>query len=106
MPGYESDQSRIDNTVENRRLGSVMLTVGWILLWFDAILLVYFYSSIRDGSMFWPTWIVAQGVIGVALVIAGTRYRRVIGATRLGRRDLAAIEREQRREEKEQRRVA
>lgn len=40
MPGFEGDQSAIDNTVENRRLGSMMLTAGWILLWFDAMLLV------------------------------------------------------------------
>jgi len=106
MPGFERDQIAIDNTVENRRLGSVMLTVGWTLLWFDAILVVYFYSSMRDGSMFWPVWVAIQGLVGFALVIAGTRYRRVIGATRLGQRDIAAIEREQRREEAEQKRVA
>ncbi len=106
MPGYERDQSVIDNTVENGRLGSVMLTLGWILLWFDAMLFIYFYSSVRDGSMFWPVWLVIEGIIGLGLVIAGTRYRRVIGATRLGKRDMAGIEREQRREEEEQRRVA
>lgn len=106
MPGFESDQLAIDNTVENRRLGSVMLTVGWILLWFDAILFAFFYSSVRDGSMFWPTWLAIEGIIGLGLVIAGTRYRRVIGATRLGQRDMAGIERDHRREEEEQNRVA
>jgi hypothetical protein len=106
MPELERDQAAIDNSVENRRLGSIMLTVGWILLWFDAMLLVYFYSSVRDGSMFWPTWVAVEGIIGLGLVIAGTRYRRIVGATRLGRHDIAAIEREQRREEQEQRRVA
>jgi hypothetical protein len=106
MPGFERDQMTIDNTVENRRLGTVMLTIGWILLWFDAMLLIYFYSSVRDGSMFWPTWVAIEGIIGLALVIMGTRYRRVVGATRLGQRDMAGIEREQRREENEQSRVA
>jgi hypothetical protein len=106
MPGFERNQAAIDNTVENRRLGSIMLTAGWILLWFDAMLLVYFYSSVRDGSMFWPAWVTIEGVLGLGLVIAGTRYRRIIGATRLGQRDMAAMEREQRREEQEQRRVA
>jgi hypothetical protein len=106
MPGFESNQTSIDNTVENRRLGSIMLTLGWILLWFDAMLVVYLYSSVRDGSMFWPTWVAIQGIIGLGLVIMGTRYRRVIGATRLGQRDMAGIERDQRREEEEQRHVA
>jgi hypothetical protein len=40
------------------------------------------------------------------LVIAGTRYRRVIGATRLSPHSLAEIVREQRREEEEQKHVA
>jgi hypothetical protein len=106
MPGFERDQSAIDNTVENRRLGSMMLTAGWILLWMDAVLLMYFYSSIRDGSMFWPIWLAIEGILGLGLVLAGTRYRRVIGATRLGQRDLVDIERQQRREEEEQRHVA
>ena len=106
MAGFERDQAAIDYTVENRRLGSVMLTVGWILLWFDAILLAFFFISLRDGSMFWPTWVIIQGVISVGLIIAGTRYRRMIGATRLGQRDIAGIERQHRREAEEQRRVA
>jgi len=29
MPGFDRDQIAIGNTVENRRLGSVMLTAGW-----------------------------------------------------------------------------
>ncbi len=106
MPGFERDQSAIDNTVENRRLGSIMLTAGWTLLWFDAILLIYVFISFRDGSYFWPAWVAIEGIIGLALVIAGTRYRRTIGATRLGRRDMAGIERAQRREEQEEKHVA
>ncbi len=106
MPDFEHDQSAIDNSVENRRLGTIMLTIGWILLWFDAMLFVFFYSSLRDGSMFWPVWIAIQGILGLGLVLAGTRYRRIIGATRLGQRDIAAIARDQRREEEEQRHVA
>ena len=106
MPGFERDQSAIDNTVENRQLGSMMLTLGWILLWFDAMLALYLYSSMHDGSLFWPTWVTIQGIVGLVLVIAGSRYRRIVGATRLGQRDLVDIERQQRRDEEEQRRVA
>ena len=88
MPGYDRDQVAIDNTVENRRLGSIMLTLGWILLWGDAALGVFFFQSLRDGSLFWPVWLAVEGLLGLALVIMGTRYRRALGATRLGQMDM------------------
>jgi hypothetical protein len=106
MPGYDRDQATIDNTVENRRLGSVMLTLGWILLWGDAILSAFFFASLRDGSMFWPIWLAVEGILGVALVIAGTRYRRVVGATRLGRSDMEHTLAQERRGAAEEEHVA
>ena len=106
MPGYERDQVAIDNTVENRQLGSVMLTLGWILLWGDAIILSFFFVSLRDGSMFYPIWIAIEGVIGLTLVIMGTRYRRAIGPTKLGRRDLAGIRAQMKQDQAEEDRVA
>ena len=106
MPGYERDQVDIDNTVENRRLGSIMLTLGWILLWGDAVLGAFFFISLRDGSMFWPIWLAIEGLAGLVLVIMGTRYRRAVGVTRLGRRDLERTLAEERREEAEDHRVA
>jgi len=106
MPGYERDQVAIDNTVENRRLGSVMLTLGWILLWGDAVLGAFFFISLRDGSMFWPIWLAIEGVAGLVLVIMGTRYRRTLGATRLGRMDLQHTLAQERRAEAEQDHVA
>ena len=81
MPGFDRDQVAIDNTVENRRLGSIMLTIGWILLWMDAILGIFFFSSLRDGSMFWPIWLGIEGVLGLVLV----SWEPAI-ATRLARR--------------------
>jgi hypothetical protein len=106
MPGYDRDQFAIDNTVENRQLGSVMLTLGWILLWGDAVLGAFFFISLRDGSMFWPIWLAVEGFIGLALVIAGTRYRHTLGATRLGRRDIERTLAEERREKAEDQHVA
>ena len=88
MAGFDHNQAAIDNTVENRRLGSIFLTLGWVLLWFDAMLGVFFFISLRSGSLFWPIWLAIEGVLGLALVIMGTRYRRAIGATRLGQREL------------------
>jgi hypothetical protein len=106
MPGYERDQVAIDNTVENRRLGSILLTLGWILLWGDAILGAFFFQSLRDGSMFWPIWLAAEGILGLVLVIMGTSYRRAIGATRLGQRDLQRTLAQQRQDESEEEHVA
>ncbi len=106
MPGYERDQAAIDNTVENRQLGSIMLTLGWILLWGDAVLSAFFFISLRDGSMFWPVWLAIEGVAGLVLVIMGTRYRRTLGATALGRRDMQHTLAEEQREAAEQKRVA
>jgi len=88
MPGFDRDQVAIDNTVENRRMGSLMLTVGWILLWMDAMLGIYFFASLRDGSWFWPIWLGLQGVAGLGLVILGTYYRHAVGVTRLSQHDL------------------
>jgi hypothetical protein len=105
MPGFDRDQVAIDNTVENRRLGSIMLTAGWILLWMDALLSIYVFNSIRDGSLFWPIWIGIEGLLGLVLVIMGTRYRRAVGVTRLGQRDIAAIERQQAQDDAEERHV-
>ncbi len=106
MPGFDRDQVAIDNTVENRQLGSIMLTIGWILLWMDGVLGIYFFQSLRNGSMFWPIWLAIEGVIGLTLVIMGTRYRRAIGATRLGQRDLAHTLRQQAKADAEENRVA
>jgi hypothetical protein len=106
MPGYERDQVAIDNTVENRRLGSVMLTLGWILLWGDAVLGAFFFISLRDGSMFWPVWLAIEGLAGLVLVIMGTRYRRALGVTKLGRRDIGHTLAAERREKAEQEHVA
>lgn len=106
MPGFDRDQVAIDNTVENRQLGSIMLTIGWILLWMDAILGVFFFQSLRNGSMFWPIWLAIEGVIGLGLVIMGTKYRRAIGATRLGQRDIARTLRQEAKADAEENRVA
>ena len=106
MPGYDRDQAAIDSTVENRRLGSVMLTLGWILLWGDAVLSAFFFISLRNGSMFWPIWLAVEGLAGLVLVIMGTRYRHTVGATRLGRSDIEHTLAQERRERAEQEHVA
>jgi hypothetical protein len=106
MPGFDRDQVAIDNTVENRQLGSVLLTLGWILLWMDAALGIFFFISLRNGSYFWPIWLAVEGVAGLVLVMMGTHYRRAVGATRLGERDLRNTLAQQRQDDAEDNRVA
>lgn len=106
MPELDRDQAVLDATTENRRLGSVLLTVGWILLWGVAIFGIFFFSSLRDGSLFWPVALAIVGLAGLVLVIMGTRYRHAVGPTRLGTRDEAAILRQQKQDEDEERTVA
>lgn len=58
------------------RWGSVAVVSGEVLLWMDLILLSFVYMSIRDGSWFWVWWVWGQGVLGGAMVTAGSWYRR------------------------------
>jgi len=106
MPGFDRNQAAIDDTVENRRLGSVLLTVGWVLLWMDALLGIFFFISLRNGSWFWPVWLGIEGVLGLVLVILGTRYRRAVGPTRLGHRNLERTLAQQQQDEAEERQVS
>jgi hypothetical protein len=61
---------------ENRRLGSFMLVLGWILLGMNAIPAMYVFQDIREGTKFWLISGAVVGVIGVALVVIGTIVRR------------------------------
>ena len=55
--------------------GCVLMTVGKLLLWTDLIFLAFVYSSIKVGSMFFPTWFLVQGAIGCGLLGIGYSKR-------------------------------
>jgi hypothetical protein len=55
--------------------GSVLMTVGKLLLWTDLIFLAFVYSSIKAGSMVYPTWFLVQGAIGCTLLGIGHHKR-------------------------------
>jgi hypothetical protein len=55
--------------------GSVLMTVGKLLLWTDLIFLAFVYSSIKAGSMVYPTWFLVQGAIGCTLLGIGYSKR-------------------------------
>jgi hypothetical protein len=54
--------------------GTVMMTVGKLLLWTDLIFLAFVYSSIKVGSNLYPIWFLTQAAIGGTLL--GVGYSR------------------------------
>lgn len=55
--------------------GTVLMTVGKLLLWTDLIFLSFVYSGIKGGSYLYTYWTLGQGAIGLALLIIGAVKR-------------------------------
>ena len=55
--------------------GTVLMTVGKLLLWTDLIFLSFVYSGIKGGSYLYTYWTLVQGGIGLALLIVGAIKR-------------------------------
>jgi hypothetical protein len=55
--------------------GSMLMTVGKLLLWTDLIFLAFVYSSIKAGSLLYPVWFRGQGGIGCTLLGVGHHKR-------------------------------
>ena len=51
--------------------GTVLMTVGKLLLWTDLIFLAFVYCSIKSGSLVYPLWFVIQGAVALTLLIVG-----------------------------------
>ena len=58
------------------RRARVAMTVGKVLLWMDLLLLCFVYVGLRSGSKMWLLWVLAEGVLGLVLVLAGAYQRR------------------------------
>ncbi len=76
--GFTPEQNQ--RTQEGKRRGSVMLTLGWIVLWMTAMVGCFVFQDIREGSSFWLVWSGIQGFAGLVLVAAGVRYRYKVWA--------------------------
>jgi hypothetical protein len=76
MPDLKS--LRYQDEIQNgqARRGTVAVVCGKLLLWIDVVLLAFVFMGIRDGSWFWVWWVLGQGVLGIALMMGGTWYRR------------------------------
>lgn len=59
----------------NETQGTVLMTIGKLLLWTDLIFLSFVYSGIKGGSYLYAYWTLTQGAIGLGLLIAGAVKR-------------------------------
>ena len=55
--------------------GSVLMTVGKLLLWTDLIFMAFVYSGIKGGSYLYTIWFMVQGLIGLTLLGVGRLKR-------------------------------
>ena len=76
MPHLGFDVEHETRYQENRRIGSQMLIIGWILLGMCAIGGIYLFQDIREGTHTWFAFDTIFGIIGLALVAAGSIFRR------------------------------
>jgi hypothetical protein len=59
----------------NETQGTVLMTIGKLLLWTDLIFLAFVYSGIKGGSYLYVYWTLVQGAIGLTLLIVGAVKR-------------------------------
>jgi hypothetical protein len=59
----------------NETQGTVLMTVGKLLLWTDLIFMAFVYSGIKGGSYLYVYWALLQGTIGLTLLIVGAVKR-------------------------------
>jgi hypothetical protein len=76
MPEIAEEHIRREvEALEEQRQGSVLMTVGKVLLWMDLILACFVYVGLRTGSQLFLWWVVGEAVLGFALMGVGTRKR-------------------------------
>jgi hypothetical protein len=51
--------------------GSVLMTVGKLLLWTDLIFMAFIYSGVKGGSYLYVYWFVIQAAVGLTLLTVG-----------------------------------
>jgi hypothetical protein len=51
--------------------GTVLMTVGKLLLWTDLIFMSFIYSGLKGGSYLYLYWTTIQGLTGLILLITG-----------------------------------
>ena len=51
--------------------GTVLMTVGKLLLWTDLIFFSFLFSGIKGGSYLYAYWTLVQGLVGLTLLTIG-----------------------------------
>ena len=75
------EQLEVVNLEDYREWALTMRTIGWMLLVVDVMVIGLFASQgLRDGSLLFPVWAMAQGLVGMALVAAGVRKHEIATA--------------------------
>jgi hypothetical protein len=74
MTNYDEPRA-LRVALEDQHIGSVLQTLGWVLLAFDAIPAIWIWIGFRSGSYFWLDWVLVEGALGFGLVAAGTLLR-------------------------------
>jgi hypothetical protein len=65
-----------ESTIEERkRVGTVLMTLGKVLLWTDFLLLMFVYVGLKSGSHMWLWWVIIEGVLGLILLEIGIHKR-------------------------------
>jgi hypothetical protein len=60
---------------DDKRVGSVLMTLGKVLLWTDFLLLMFVYVGWKSGSHMWMWWVLGEGILGFILLEIG-RHKR------------------------------
>jgi len=71
MPGNQLIREEEIQLGGDETRGSVLMTVGKLLLWTSLIFLAFVYSGIKGGSYLYSLWFLAQVVAGLTLLIVG-----------------------------------
>jgi hypothetical protein len=65
-----------ESTMEDqKRIGSVLMTLGKVLLWADFLLLMFVFVGLKSGSHMWLWWVLGQGFLGLVLLEIGSHKR-------------------------------
>jgi len=55
--------------------GTILMTVGKLLLWTSLIFLAFVYSGLKGGSYLYTFWFTGQFLVGLILLIIGRAKR-------------------------------
>jgi hypothetical protein len=65
-----------ESTMEDqKRIGSVLMTLGKVLLWTDFLLLMFVFVGLKSGSHMWLWWVLGEGFLGLVLLEIGSHKR-------------------------------